>query len=562
MTPILPLIALLCVSTGQAVQGDLSIDKNKPRLRRLDFAPFQTEIRSLTPSIEAKVTRLLAHATILDVQTAMKRGEITAERLTLFFLARIERYDEKLRSYTEINPNAMREARASDARRKANKARGPLDGIPLSIKDNIETMGPMHTTAGAEILLDHVAKADAVVVAKLKAAGAVLLGKANLSELAGAITYGWGMGGSSAVAGQTKNPFGEFPSGGSSSGSAVSVSTFLAMASIGTETVGSLITPSAWNGVVGMKPSLDRVSGKGIVPLYRFNDSAGPITRSVTDAAIILDVIEGKGAAYVSKLRRTALDGVGVGLLSDSFTGATGNESVLQTAVTGLTAAGARLHPAVIPKAGEDALAMFNRVVVAGANFDMIGMISRVNPRVRTLKDLLAYNAAVPERRAPFGQALLQAQSEKSSDVTRARFESDALAFRRLTARALDEAFRNSRSAVLVSLDNVDSLFYASAGYPAITVPLGLRKCDGGFVGMAGVATAGMPAGITFIGKRGQDADLLAYAFAFEQVTKLRPTPWPLDTLGVGEMREAEYASGPATLPIVVEPLRQRGFTL
>ncbi|MBX7131595.1 MAG: hypothetical protein K1X67_02840 [Fimbriimonadaceae bacterium] len=504
---------------------DLSLEKNVPRLRTLEFAPFKAELARITPALEAKIARILSNATILDVQTALKRGEFTSEGLTLFFLARIQRHDDTLRSYTEINPEVIGEARAADARRKVNKARGPLDGIPISIKDNIETAGPMHTTAGAEVLLQHIARVDAVVVANLRRAGAVLLGKANLSELAGAITYGWGLGGSSAVAGQTKNAFGEFPSGGSSSGSAVAVSTLLAMASVGTETVGSLITPSAWSGVVGMKPSLDRVSSKGVVPLYRFNDSPGPICRSVTDAALLLDALEGRGAYDVRSLKRNALDGVSVGLLSDSFNGAPGNEALLQTAVTGLTAAGARIHPAAIPKAGEEPLQMFNRIVVAGGNFDMVGYISRVNPSIKSLRDLLAYNGSMPERRAPFGQALLLEQSQKLVPMTRKQFQSDALRFRRFAAAGLDEAFRKSRSQVLVSLDNIDSLYYASAGYPAITVPLGLRENDGGFVGVTGINTTGMPAGITLIGKCGADSKLLAFAYAFEQATRLRTPP-------------------------------------
>ena len=223
---------------------------NSPRLRTLDFTPFEAALKQFTPRRAAEVDALLRDATTPQVQLALAEGRLTSEALVLYFLDRIRRHDERLRTYLELNPAALDEARAADARRKAGRPLGPLDGIPLSLKDNIETAPPMHTTAGSALLLDHVAKADAPLVVRLRAQGAVILGKANLSEFAGIITLGPRVGGSSAVGGQTINPHGAPVTGGSSAGSAAGVAARLAMASIGSETSGSLVAPSAWNGVI------------------------------------------------------------------------------------------------------------------------------------------------------------------------------------------------------------------------------------------------------------------------------------------------------------------------
>ena len=243
----------------------------------------------------------------------MQAGAISAEELTLYFLSRIRQHDDRLRTYVELNPAALAEARASDARRKAGKPLGPFDGVPLNLKDNIETAAPMHTTAGAEILLNHIAPQNAPLVQQLRARGAVILGKANLSEFAGVVSLGQLNGGFGAVGGQTVNPHGHYPTSGSSSGSAAGVAARLALVSVGTETSGSLIGPSAFNGVVGMKPSRNRVNGAGVVPLVRPNDSPGPIGRSVTDVAALLDAIDTASVDYVAGLRPDAFDGVTVG---------------------------------------------------------------------------------------------------------------------------------------------------------------------------------------------------------------------------------------------------------
>ena len=284
------------------------------RLRPLDFSPFDAALAALPADRLAAAEALLRTGTIVDLQKTMADGKVTAETLTLMLLHRIRQHDGKLRAYLELNPKALDEARHADRLRAAGKVLGPMHGVPVSLKDNIDTAGPMHTTAGAEVLLGHVAKADAPLVAQLRAAGAVILGKANLSELAGVVTMAGRSGGTSAVGGRAMNPFGDaLPTGGSSSGSAVGTAALLAVVSVGTETSGSLIAPAAWQGTVGMKPSRNLVDGTGVVPLLSNNDSPGPVARSVTDAALLLDAIDTAAIDYAAGLKADALVGKTVG---------------------------------------------------------------------------------------------------------------------------------------------------------------------------------------------------------------------------------------------------------
>jgi len=484
-----------------------------PRLRTLDFTPFAPALMRFTAQQSTEVDALLRQATIPQVQAALAAGRLTSESLTLYFLDRIRRHDERLRTYLELNPAALDEARAADARRKAGRSLGPLDGIPISLKDNIETAPPMHTTAGSALLVDHVAKADAPLVARLRAQGAVILGKANLSEFAGIITLGSRTGGSSAVGGQTMNPHGASITGGSSAGSAAGAAARLSMASIGTETSGSLIAPAAWNGVVGMKPGRGVVDGAGIVPLLSANDTAGPVARSVTDAALLLDAIALKPSRFAAGLRKDALSGVAVGVLERDILEGRGNAALLDRARKGLAAAGAVQRPTVLPQSPAWAGgAPFVHLLASGMRLDMMGYVSKLGLGVTTLDDLLAWYRAMPDRRAPFGLDMLAALS-KAPPLDRRSHDALVLRLQESSAAILDATFDKTGARMLVSIDNLHSTLYANAGYPAITVPLGLR--DG----------SGTPAGITFIGRRGEDAALLAMAYAFEQSSRLRVEP-------------------------------------
>lgn len=517
--------ALVACSTVFAAPQEAATAPNTARLRALDWTPFESAIGRVPVDRAAAIDALMAKATIVDVQAALKDGTLTAEDLTLYFLSRIRRHDERLRTYLELNPRALDEALASDARRKAGRPLGPFDGIPVSLKDNIETAAPMHTTAGAEILLDNIAALDAPLVVQLRARGAVILGKANLSEFAGVVGFGQLNGGYTAVGGQTVNPHGHYPTSGSSSGSAAGVAASLALVSVGSETSGSLIGPSAWNGVVGMKPSRALVNGAGVVPLVLPNDSPGPVGRSVTDVAALLDAIDTAPLDYVSGLRTDALDGVSVGILANDIAANADNTPLLQGASASLLALGARLRPAsIVATPAWGTYQNFLTYLSAGVRHDMMSYVAARSRTVKTVEDLIAYNAADAQRRIPTGQQLLQLVAPLSAGLSAADYAALAAQMRQAATEMLEASFRKAGADVLVSFETKHSEVYATAGFPAITVPLGLRT-RGQVLEPSGVSSVGMPVGITFIGKRGEDAKLLACAYAFEQATNLRVRP-------------------------------------
>jgi amidase len=477
------------------------------RLRPLDFAPFQTALAALNLPPEADV--FLQVAGIPDMQAAMTAGELSSETLAIWHLARIRRLDDRLRGMLELNPAALDEARAADARRAAGQSLGPLDGIPVSLKDNIGTVGPMHTTANAEVLFDNVAAKDAALVASLRAAGAVIIGKASLSEFAGSLASGYPSGGNGAVVGQGINPLGPFPTYGSSSGSAISVAAHFAVVSIGTETAGSLVAPAGVMSLVGMKPTAGLVSTKGVVPLISSNDGPGPIARSVLDAALLLAAADTVDVDYTAGLSEDALTGIRVGVLI-ADTARAGN---LSEATTRTGAVLAMLGAQMVPVTLEDptgTMAQFLVYLSGGMRYDMMPYVTAHNSAIVTLEDLIAYNHADPARRIPFGQDLLDMLAPRSAGLSREDYGRLAVDMTSAMTTAMEAAFAAQGGVeVLVGMANLQSPFYATAGYPAITVPIGRRD-------------NGEPVGVTLIGKKGQDAQLLAYAYAFEQATRAR----------------------------------------
>jgi amidase len=482
------------------------------RLDALDLSAFTLVLDARDPARTSELNGLLAQASIADLQHFMASGRLSSEELTLHLLGRVRDHDAALNSLIAVNSDALVQAREADLRRAAGKSLGALDGIPVTVKDNIETAGPMPTTGGAEILAGHVASADAPVVVALRAAGAVFVGKANLSELSGAVVRTPGF---SAVGGQTMNPYGgSFSPGGSSSGSAVSVAAGFAIVSVGTETSGSLIVPAAFNGLVAMKPSRAVVDARGVIPLVRHQDSPGPIGRSVADAAALLAAMAAQPLEV--QLAEGALAGVRVGVLAEDIRNqktpiedTSDNGEMLARIDAGLRAAAALPVDAVIvsdtPMADYDQ--GFLDVVLGGVSHDTIGYLAEAGAPVATLADLHAYNLAEPRRRMPAGQFFLDLALGKAVD--REPYEEAALRLRGLAEEILDATFDAAGTDVLVSLTNRHSALYATAGYPAVTVPLGLRA-------------NGMPTGATLIGRPGADGRLLGYAHAFERASMLR----------------------------------------
>lgn len=513
--------AIAAIQSGCNRPDKTATQTNLPRLRELDFSPFGKALAGLSEERVSTLTARVIDATVPEIQAAMQTGKLTSEDLTLFYLSRIRNLDEDLRSYTELNPLALEEARNADRLRAAGEVRGPLHGIPLNIKDNIGTVAPMHTTAGAEILLHHSPAKEAKLVTQLREAGAVILGKAALSELAGSLTTE--PPGYNAVSGIGVNPYGKaFPVSGSSSGSGISTSAYLTTVSVGTETSGSLISPSSMNGVVGMKPSLGLVSGEGVVPLIRFQDSAGPVARSVTDAAVLLAVIDNADTDYAAGLEAKALEGVSVGVLRAGILGSGDpNTNTGWLALIDRGLGNAKAISRDVDETFEDKPELLP-VIFLGLSEDTLGYLSAAGAPVKTVADLQAYNAAKPGTRIPRGQNLIDlgprifasitAQTGVAEGALGELYEAVALEVRRDAASLLAKTFSANEVEVLISLSNAHSDVYATAGYPAITVPLGL-------------SAEGAPNGVTLIGRQGEDAKLLAYAFAFEQATRYRRNP-------------------------------------
>jgi amidase len=484
----------------------------------------------------------------------MASGRVTSRQLTETYLQRIEQIDRggpELRSISDVNPDALAIASALDDERKAKGPRGPLHGVPIVIKDNIDTADRMTTTAGSLALEGSIAPRDAFLVERLRAAGSVILGKTNLSEWANfrstKSTSGW-----SARGGQVKNPYAlDRNPCGSSSGTGTAVAANLAAAGVGTETDGSIVCPSGVTALVGIKPTVGRVSRSGIIPISRSQDTAGPMARTVADAAALLAAMVGRDPrdaattlpAAASKpfdvraaLNPAALKGARIGVARKRYFGySPATDRVIDAAIADLRSAGAVIvDPADIPTAAQLDECEFE-VLLYEFKADLNAYLSRLpSPvKVRSLKDLIAFNERERAREMPFfGQEILE-MAEKKGPLTSAAYRK-ALATCRSRARALgidavigqhklDAIVAPTGSpAWLTDLVNGDNYLGASstpaavAGYPNVTVPAG--------------QVHGLPVGISFIGPAWSEARLIALAYAYEQATKHRRPPRFLPT--------------------------------
>jgi amidase len=474
-----------------------------------------------TPTLNA-VT--LDAATIPDLQARMAKGALTAVGLTEAYLKRIRALEPKVRSILFVDPTALRQAKASDQRRRTGHQLSPLDGIPVLLKDNIDT-ADLPTTAGSRALLAAKPKRDAELVRRLRSAGAVVLGKTNLSEWANfrstKSTSGW-----SGVGGQTNNPYvlDRNPCG-SSSGSAAAVAASLAQVAIGSETDGSIVCPGGANGIVGVKPTLGVVSGDGIVPISHKQDTAGPFGRHVIDAAITLSVLSGKD--YTP--RSTSLRGKRIGVWAMAGTDA-GVDKVMQDAVATLTKAGAILvdvTPANQGTIGDNE----TPALLAEFKHDLNAYLATRPGVPQTLADLIAFDKQDPVELSKFGQELFE-QSQAAPPITDPTYLKQRATATDLARHSIDDLIAadhldaiiapTNGPAWLTDYANGDAFELGSstpaavAGYPDITVPAG-------FVGA-------LPIGVSFMAGRNADARLLALAAAFERVADARRAPEFLPT--------------------------------
>jgi amidase len=481
------------------------------RLRPLDLTPFDAAIAALSPARAAAIEAIILTHDLPGLQEMFRNGSLTSVELTTYYLARIARHDGALRAFLDLNPAALEEARAADAAFRNGDVTGLLQGIPVALKDNIETAGPMHTTANAAILRDNIAAADAPLVARLRAAGAVILGKTSLSEFAGILSIGTPRGGAGAVGGQAMNPYGPFPTSGSSSGSAIAVAALLAHLAIGTETSGSLIAPGTDNGIVAFKPTHGSIPGDGIIPLLSGNDTPGPMGRTVADVMALHAVLTGTTDTIWSDPVPTSRDDLTIGLLAADISANDPTGDIMPRITAALTRLDARVTPADLtdPTGRIDAFVL---LIGAGLRHEMLPYVTARHPDIATPEDLIAWNAADPATRAPFGQDLLTTLSRLSAPITAADHPGLVADFRQAATDALIATFTATGADILVSTSSVHAPFYATAGWPAVTVPLGL-------------AADGHPIGITLIGQAGDDSRLLAIAAEVEAATAARVQP-------------------------------------
>lgn len=498
---------------------------DSPYRRTLDFTPFEAALDALTPARVAALSALVEGASIPDLQRLMAGGQITAEQLVTLYLYRIRAGDAgTLNSMIELNPDALEIARALDDERTRGVVRSFLHGIPVTLKDNIGTGDALHTSAGSAALAEVRTPRDAFLVASLRNAGAVILGKNNLSEWANFYSSA-SVNGYSALGGHTRNPHGRFDVGGSSSGSAVAVSAGLTTVAVGSETTGSLVYPASQNGIVTIKPSVGLVSRDLIVPITSAFDTAGPLARSVTDAAFLLNGLAGGidpadpatqnaaplfGVDFAAHLDATALQGVRVGLITrPADRQLRHGDDVLHALVRQrLERAGAVIVPLESldpyirdiepPQLAADAF----RVLQLGFRLEVEAYLAGIGIHGRTLAEIAAYNNADLPNRMPYGQDLLEASASLTADEL-AAYDALARRVKATYADAIDRALAENDLAVIADFSNYASPFHSRAGYPAITVPTGYRD-------------TGEPLGITFFAEYLSEPRLIGIAYAYE----------------------------------------------
>jgi amidase len=525
------------------------------------IAPFALLVLVTTSSAYAAPVDPLANASIADLDARLAAGQVTAESLVAAYSARIAQLDRagpQLNSLIASAPDADNAARDIDARRKAGLT-GPLVGVPILLKDNIEAKGAMATTAGSLALKDNVTGRDAPLVARLRAAGAVILGKTNLSEWAN-IRSNHSISGWSGIGGLVKNPYAlDRTACGSSAGSGAAVAAGLAAAAIGTETDGSITCPAAMNGLVGLKPTVGLVSRTYIVPISASQDTAGPMTRTVEDAAIVLTAFAGSDPAdpataeadahkidYAAGLRGASLKGKRLGVLKYLTGNHAATDALFAAAVAVLRAQGAEVIEIADyrppPAMGADEELVLLTELKAGLN----AYLASTPPAVttRTLAAVIAFDKASARETALFGDDAFEgAQATRGLDDP-AYLKAKADAKRLAGPEGIDKLLAEYQLDALIApttappwrIDAADGDHFshsasglpAIAGYPHLTVPMGYVK--------------GLPVGLSFIGAAWSEASLLQLGYAFEQATHARHVPTFMPSVETEPQTAAAFA--------------------
>ena len=490
----------------------------------------------------------LRELTLTDLRSRLTAGKETSRTLTQQYLDRIAAFDAELHSVIEVNPDALAEADVLDQEWKAGKDRGPLHGIPVLVKDNIDVAGKMMNTAGALAMAGNYPVQDAGIIVRLREAGAVILGKANLSEWAN-FRSNWSSSGWSSRGGQTRNPY-ELQRNpcGSSSGSGAAVAANLCAIAIGTETNGSIICPASSNGIVGIKPTVGLWSRSGIIPISQTQDTAGPMTRTVTDAAIVLGLLAGEDARdaatgmaagkfvrdYSVFLDSGALKGKRLGVEKSYMKKNPRVDEVLRQSLDALRDAGAELVEVDLLKRveaiGSDEYTVLLYEFKAGVNAYLAG----AKAPVRDLAEVIEYNKKHASSAMPiFGQDILE-ESQAKGGLDSPEYKKALKNVVETSRSAIDELLvKNDLAAIIAPsygppgcTDHVNGDYStgygfsgpaAMAGYPHITVPMGF--------------VSGLPIGLSFVGTAFSEGSLLGLAYAFERISQARRVPMGLAAL-------------------------------
>lgn len=481
------------------------------------FKPFETDLAYFSEENYAALKPFILEQDIPTLQKNIKEGTLSYEKLTLFYLYRIRKFEsdsiKSLNSIISLNPNVLKEARTRDKNKKEN-AEYSIYGMPIFLKDNINTKD-MPTTAGAIALAENKNTADAFIVKKLREKGGLILGKVNLSEWAYFFCSGCPLG-YSAIGGQTLNPYGQgvFETGGSSAGSAVTVAANFAVAAVGTETAGSITSPSSLNSVVGLKPTIGVLSRTGIIPISSTLDTSGPMTKSVIDNAIFMNAMSGYDKndfaskkidenyfqnGFSQKLKGRRL-GVLTSLLSDS---------IYATTIEKLKKEGVEIVEITPSEISFDGFTTLLNIDMKHDLPKYLSEFAAKNITVKSVKDVVLFNLKDSVLRAPYGQQLFNGIVKDKTSLEELEIIKNNLI---AEGKKYLQALKSKNLDAILSINNYHSGIAAVAKHPTLTVPMGYKN-------------SGEPISLTFIGIPFSERKLLEIGYGFEQLTKVRKMP-------------------------------------
>ena len=507
-------------SLANHLNGRMQFKRIQPfsELRKTLFTPFEKEIAKFGFEKYQSLIPHVLEKTIPQLQGLISQGVLTYHDLTLFYLYRIYHFETNPEKYLNaiisLNPYVLKQARSRDKKRRKEMVH-PLYGIPVLLKDNINVTN-MPTTAGSAVLEDNFPPNDAVVTQKLKDVGALILGKANLSEWAYYFCSECPLG-YSFTGGQSLNPYGRmiFETGGSSSGNGTAIAANYAVVAIGTETSGSILSPSSKNSLVGLKPTIGSISRTGIVPISSTLDTAGPMARSVIDAAILMNAISGYESneiySYESEpidyqsLESTSLKGLRFGLIK-----AFANDSLIQNAVQKIEN---NLGQVIQIEPPQIEFQQFIKILDVDMKIDLPKYLTHhanENIQVKNIDDIVAFNEEDSTRYAPYNQSIFR--KIMTDTLSKDEFENNKIQVMSEAVRYFQEPFQVHELDAIISINNYSAGYAAAAHYPALTVPMGFSQ-------------QGEPFNITFIAPSKQEQKLFEIGAAFERISKHRLPP-------------------------------------